>query len=70
MSVPEIVYWQLRAADSLAHAVRYIAQQFRMDFTRDEAQANVDTRKILLNCEWRVIDGAEVNYGKPPRSAA
>lgn len=57
-----------KAADILRDATRYIAKQFRITFTRTEAQSNLDTRSALLKAEWAVIDEAEAMLGKHPTS--
>ena len=48
-----------KAADLMRDAVRYLARQFRMTFSREEAMANMEARQIILNAEWKVIDDAE-----------
>lgn len=56
------------AAGHLASAICHIRQQFRLTMTRAEAQANLDTRKLLLKAENRVINEAEalVDAAYPP----
>ncbi len=60
---------QLKRADKLCHAVRYVAEQFRLSFTREQAQANIEARTILLNAENAVLNEAEGFIPKGPKAA-
>lgn len=59
-----------KGADFLRDATRYLARAFRMNFTRDEAQANLEARGLPLRAENSLINEAEAMIPKQPRSAA
>ena len=46
----------LVAADNLHSAVLHLAREFSVKMTRDEAQANVDARTMLINCQNFIMD--------------
>jgi len=45
--------------DMLRNATRYLGQQFRCTMTRDQAQANISARVLLLQLQKRVLDELE-----------
>ena len=61
---------QMARADKLRHAVRYIADQFRLSFTREQAQANLQARNILLRAGMKILDEAVDLIPKAPAGAA
>ena len=46
----------LLALDVLHNATKYIRARFRMDMTRDEAQANLDSRALIFRCQNKILD--------------
>ena len=52
------IHAALLAVDRLHDATRYLAEQFSINMTRDEAQANVTARTMLFNLQNIVLDDA------------
>ena len=53
----------LLALDALHNTSQYIRAQFRLDMTRDEAQANLDARALIFRCQNKILD--EYGEGVP-----
>ena len=45
--------------DILRAAITHLSHQFHVDMTREEAQANIDARILLINLNTKLLDEAE-----------
>jgi hypothetical protein len=52
------IHEALLASDYLHSATRYLAKQFSVEMTRDQAQANVSARTMLVNLQNCALDDA------------
>lgn len=50
----------LAMADRLHRAAVYLSRRFRVDMTREEAQANVDARCLLIRAEIEIVQQTEL----------
>ena len=58
MATTKDMHEALCAADKLHGACLYLARQFSLEMTRDEAQANVSARTKLINIQNALLDDA------------
>jgi len=64
---PNEVHRQLLAVDKLHRACVYLAGQFSLTMTQDEAQANVNARTIFANIQNHILDCAYGLEGVSPK---